>query len=274
MAALLGGLDRADQEVGADAVGDEGLAAVDEVAAVIRLRGGAERSDVGAGSGLGDAERADLLALDPGHEPALLLPLVAELEDRRHRDRGVGVQPGRDSAGGTAAGELFDPDRVVQVACRPGRRTPRGTSGRGNRARRSGRRARAGRARRPPIRRRGGRSRSATKRPTVSRSSSCSRLKAEAVAVFSDIEALRDCFCGVPVTFGPRQGVQCREVCLAQFIPAAAAFSSSLETFLVPGIGAMSSPCARTQAIAIWAGVASYFGGQALDLPRRSPGSC
>ena len=67
------------------------------------------------GARLGDPQRADLLAGDPGDQPALLLLLGAEVEDRRHRDRGVGVEPGGDAAGAAAAGQLLDPDRVVQV---------------------------------------------------------------------------------------------------------------------------------------------------------------
>jgi hypothetical protein len=40
-------------------------------------------------------------------------------------------------------------------------------------------------------------------------------------------------------------------------MPSAAVFSSTRETRLVPGIGAMSSPCASSQANATCAGVAS-----------------
>ena len=83
VAALLGRLAGADQEVGPDAVGDEGLGAVDDVAPVDLAGGGAQRGDVGAGSRLGDPQRADQLALDPGNQPALLLLLGAELPDRR-----------------------------------------------------------------------------------------------------------------------------------------------------------------------------------------------
>ena len=93
-----GRLDGADEEVGADAVGDEGLGAVDDVAAVDPLGEGGDAGDVGAGAGLGDPQRADLLAGDPRHEPALLLLLGAEVEDRRHRDRGVRVEPSGDAA--------------------------------------------------------------------------------------------------------------------------------------------------------------------------------
>ncbi len=105
----------ADEEVGADAVGDEGLGAVDDVAAVDLPGVGGDAGDVGAGARLGDAEGADLLAGDPWHQPALLLLLGAEVEDRRHRDRGVGVEAGGDAAGAAGARQLLDPDRVVQV---------------------------------------------------------------------------------------------------------------------------------------------------------------
>ena len=115
VAALLRRLAGADEEVGANAVGDEGLGAVDDVAAVDALGEGGDAGDVGAGAGLGDPERADLLAGDPGDQPTLFLLLGAEVEDRRHRDRGVGVEAGRDAAGATGPCELLDPDRVVQV---------------------------------------------------------------------------------------------------------------------------------------------------------------
>ena len=115
MAALLAGLAGADEEVGADAVGDEGLGAVDDVGVAAAPGGGGEGGDVGAGAGLGDPQGADLLAGDPRHQPALLLLLGAEVEDRRHRDRGVGVEAGGDAAGAAGAGQLLDPDRVVQV---------------------------------------------------------------------------------------------------------------------------------------------------------------
>ena len=122
-----GRLAGADEEVGADAVGDEGLGAVDDVAAVDPLGEGGDAGDVGAGAGLGDPQRADLLAGDPRHQPALLLLLGAEVEDRRHRDRGVGVEPGGDAAGAAGAGQLLDPDRVVQVGAALAAVAPRGT---------------------------------------------------------------------------------------------------------------------------------------------------
>ena len=115
VAALLGGLDRADEEVGADAIGDEGLCSVDDVAAVHLAGSGSQRGDVGAGTRLGDRERADLLPLDARHKPALLLLLGAELPDRRHGDLGMGPEPGCDPAAAARVGELLDPDGVVDV---------------------------------------------------------------------------------------------------------------------------------------------------------------
>ena len=160
MAALLARLAGADEEVGADAVGDEGLGAVDDVAAVdlVLGEGGRHAGDVGAGARLGDPERADLLAGDPRHQPALLLLLGAEVEDRRHRDRGVGVEPGGDAAGAAASGPAPRPRPRRAGGCRPGRPAPRGTSARGSRARRSASRAHGGIRAPPPTRRRWARS--------------------------------------------------------------------------------------------------------------------
>jgi hypothetical protein len=115
VATLLRGLAGADEEVGADAVGDEGLGAVDDVTPVDLARRGPERGDVGTGARLRDAERSDLLALDAGNEPALLLLLGAELPDRRSGDLGVCPDPGGDPATAPGPGELFEPDSVVDV---------------------------------------------------------------------------------------------------------------------------------------------------------------
>ena len=51
----------------------------------------------------------------PGTSQRCFCSSRAEVEDRRHRDRGVGVEPGGDAAGAARAGQLLDPDRVVQV---------------------------------------------------------------------------------------------------------------------------------------------------------------
>ena len=81
----------ADEEVGADAVRDEGLGAVDDVAAVARS---AEvempaTSEPAPGSVIPSAPIFSPATRD---EPALLLPFGAEVDDRRHRDRAVGVE--------------------------------------------------------------------------------------------------------------------------------------------------------------------------------------
>jgi hypothetical protein len=115
VASLLAGPAGADEEVGTDAVGDEGLGTVDEVGVPLALGRGLDRGDVGAGAGLGDAEGTDLLAGDPGHQPALLLLLGPEVEDRRHRDRGVGVEARGDAARPAGVSQLLDPDRVVEM---------------------------------------------------------------------------------------------------------------------------------------------------------------
>ena len=80
---------RGDVEVRAHAVGDERLGAVDDPAAVDALGARADGGDVGAGVGLGDRERRDLLAADRGREPALLLRLGAERRERRRGDPDV-----------------------------------------------------------------------------------------------------------------------------------------------------------------------------------------
>ncbi len=114
MATLRGCLDGGDDEVAADAVGDVGLLAVDDPAAVGGLRAGAQRRDVRACARLGDAERADLLAADRGHQIALLLILCAELPDRRGGDVDVRAEPCRGAARSDPR-HLLAQDGVVQV---------------------------------------------------------------------------------------------------------------------------------------------------------------
>ena len=115
VAAALGRLHGADEEVGADAVGDEGLGAVDHVAAVDLAGEGADRGDVGAGARLGDPERGDPLAGDRRAQEALVLIGGAEPEDRRRRDPGMCAEPGADPARCAGGRELLGPDRVVNV---------------------------------------------------------------------------------------------------------------------------------------------------------------
>src|SRR5205823_2424612 len=94
VAALGRGLHGGDDEVGAHAVGDVRLLAVDEKTVLEALGTRAQGGDVGAGAGLGDAERADLLAADRGDEVALLLLLGAELPDGGRRDVDVRADAG------------------------------------------------------------------------------------------------------------------------------------------------------------------------------------
>ncbi len=112
--ALGGRLDGGDDEVGAHAVGDVGLLAVEHPAAVDSLGARAQRGDVRAGARLGDGERADLLAADGGHEVALLLLLGAELPDRRRGDVDVCADARRGPAR-AGPGELLDEHGLVQV---------------------------------------------------------------------------------------------------------------------------------------------------------------
>ncbi len=115
VAALRARPHRTDEEVRAHAVGDERLRPVDDVSARDLARGRPDVGDVRAGARLRDPERPDQLAPDPGHDPAPALLLGAEVEHRRHRDLGVGVEPRRHPAGATRARELLDPDRFVDV---------------------------------------------------------------------------------------------------------------------------------------------------------------
>ena len=101
------------------AVGDERLGAVDHVLVAVADRRRADPGDVGAGAGLGDPEAADLLALDPGHQVALLLLLGAEQvdggEDHVGLDREAHVGP----AGARVAHALGADQRVEVVAALP-----------------------------------------------------------------------------------------------------------------------------------------------------------
>ena len=114
VAALRRRLDRRDVEARAHAVGDVGLLAVDDEAAVDALGARGDRRDVGAGPGLGDGQRGDLLAGDGGRQVAALLVLGAELPHRRRGDADVRADAGRQPAR-AAARQLLGEDRVVQV---------------------------------------------------------------------------------------------------------------------------------------------------------------
>ncbi len=128
------GLGDEHDHVGAVAVGDVGLGAVDDVLVAVAHRARLDAGDVGAGVGLGDAEAEDLLAGDRGDDPLLLLLLGAEREDRRHRHVGVDRDAHRQAAG-AARGRSPRRARATSSSRRPGRRTARACRGRGSRAR-------------------------------------------------------------------------------------------------------------------------------------------
>jgi hypothetical protein len=108
-------LHRADEEVGADPVGDEGLRAVDDVAAIDPLCRRAKRGDVRPRTRLGDPERADLLAGDRRPQEPLVLVRRSELPDRWGGDAGVRAQAGAHAAARTGRRELLGPYSVVDV---------------------------------------------------------------------------------------------------------------------------------------------------------------
>ena len=108
-----------DDGVGADAVGDVGLGAVDHPVAAVAHRARLDGGDVGAGVGLGDAEAEDLLAGDRGDRPLLLLLLGAEGEDRRHGHVDLDADAHREAAVGAVV-ELLAEDQLAQeVAALP-----------------------------------------------------------------------------------------------------------------------------------------------------------
>src|SRR5208282_5907583 len=96
------------------AVGDVGLLAVEDPAAVHALGVRGDGGDVRAGAGLGDAERADQLAPDRRHEIALALLLRAEPPDRRGGDVDVRADA-RSRAAGAHPRHLLAQDRLVQI---------------------------------------------------------------------------------------------------------------------------------------------------------------
>ena len=110
------GLRHEHDEVGARAVGDERLRAVDDVVVAVAHRARADSGDVRAGAGLGDAERGDLLALDRRHQVGLLQVLGAELQDRRRRHVGVDGDAHREPAVVRLRHRLATHDRHEVVA--------------------------------------------------------------------------------------------------------------------------------------------------------------
>jgi hypothetical protein len=76
------------------AVGDEHLAAIDDIDVAVALRRRLDVRDVGATSGFRHPEGDDLLALDRRRQPALLLLISPEVIDRRRGDRNVRADAG------------------------------------------------------------------------------------------------------------------------------------------------------------------------------------
>ena len=112
-------VDRGDDDVdlGDAAVGRPRLLAVDHpfVACLVVLGDGADRRDVGAGVGLGGAERGDLgigLAAEALRDPLADLLTRALAEDRGHRERGA---HDRHADAGVAPEQLLVDDRKLQA---------------------------------------------------------------------------------------------------------------------------------------------------------------
>jgi hypothetical protein len=99
--------------VGLVAVGDPHFLAVDHVLVAPALGAGANRGDVGAGVGLGDAVRAEEALLGHAAEVLLLLGLGAG-DDDGHLRQGVGLHGGADA--GAAPAVLLGDEHAVEGA--------------------------------------------------------------------------------------------------------------------------------------------------------------
>ncbi len=106
------GLDRGDDQVGVLAVGDEGLAAVDDVVVAVAPCGRGDAGDVGAGTRFGHGEGEDRLTGDGAGQPAGLLLLVGLVQQVGQGDVGLQRQaePGGQDVG---LGEHLRDDGVV-----------------------------------------------------------------------------------------------------------------------------------------------------------------
>ena len=110
------GADGGGHEVGADAAGDEGLGAVDDVVVALAHGGGPDAGDVGAAARLGDRERADGLAGQGRADEPVDEVGVAGGGDVGQRDA-AGEQPGHQPAGGALLEHrLLQVDGVEQGA--------------------------------------------------------------------------------------------------------------------------------------------------------------
>ena len=95
-------------QVGAVAVGDEGLGAVEDPVVAVADRGGLQRGEVGAAGGLGHGDRGEQLAgAEPG-QPALLLLLGGEVDEVRRDEVGVDAHAG--GVGECDLGQLLGQD--------------------------------------------------------------------------------------------------------------------------------------------------------------------
>src|SRR5690606_13951710 len=86
--------------------GDELLGAVDDPVVAVADRGRPRRTGVGAGTGLGEPERAERLARGELRQPALLLLLRAEPQDRHRAETDAGLE--RDAERLVDACDLLD----------------------------------------------------------------------------------------------------------------------------------------------------------------------
>ena len=116
---VLAGAHGGGHEVGADAAGDEGLGAVDDVGVTVAYGGRGDPRDVGAATRLGDRERTDLL---PGQRrPDERVDLVGRPVRGHVRQRDpAGEQRGRETGGPTRLEErLLQRHRVEQRPALP-----------------------------------------------------------------------------------------------------------------------------------------------------------
>src|SRR5713101_2632935 len=104
-----------DNQVGIDAVGDEHLAAVDDVAIALAAGNSLYVGDVRTTRWLGNAESDDFLALDRRDQPALPLRVAANVIDRWRGDRDMGADA-RCHPTRPAPRQLFEEEGFVDQA--------------------------------------------------------------------------------------------------------------------------------------------------------------
>ena len=123
------GLHRGDHEVGVDAVGDEGLRAVDHVVVAVADGRGGHAGQVGADAGLGHGDGGDQLARADAREPALLLLVGARVRGSTAGRRRCGARCPWPAALTPASLDLLGDDLVVAEVVDPAAAVaPRGTS--------------------------------------------------------------------------------------------------------------------------------------------------